>query len=182
MKKAKNLTGAVKGEVSREVGKELARENKGGRRAEKRKAKLGAGTASLLAVLCALFVGCQSTPNRAQTLTFEKCGINVYAGYCPSNAVAAAEGILPDIAVGRQTMAVENSGTESLAPVQTVDTKPEIAVGVGGGSAGTGGASPSSGLTEAARAAFNKLASGEKITAEEAAALKGCADGNCERQ
>ena len=173
MKKAKKLVESVKGEVNREVSQELAREDKGNRREAKRKAKLGAGAASLLAMLCALFVGCQSTPNRAQTLTFNKCGINVYAGYCPSNAVAAADGILPDIAVGRQTMAVENSGTESLAPVQTTDTKPEIAVGVGGGSAGTGGAKPTAGLTEAVRAAFSKLDSGEKLT--------DCIGGACER-
>ncbi len=39
---------------------------------------------------------------------------------------------------------------QDSAATQTTDTKPELAVGVGGGSAGTGGAQPSSGIVGAA--------------------------------
>lgn len=39
---------------------------------------------------------------------------------------------------------------QDSSAAQTTDTKPELAVGVGGGSAGTGGAQPSSGIVGAA--------------------------------
>lgn len=70
------------------------------------------------------------------------------------------------------------------AATQTTDTKPEVAVGVGGGSAGTGGATPSSGI---AGEALNKLMgivsgkapAGTTLTAEEAQAVSACANGAC---
>ena len=67
---------------------------------------------------------------------------------------------------------------------QTTDTKPEVAVGVGGGSAGTGGAAPQSGIVGAALEKLMGIlggtaAPGTKLTADEAAAISDCADGLC---
>jgi hypothetical protein len=73
---------------------------------------------------------------------------------------------------------------QDSAATQTTDTRPEVAVGVGGGSAGTGGAAPQSGIVGDA---LKKLMSivggtapeGTKLTAEEAAAVTACANGAC---
>lgn len=90
------------------------------------------------------------------------------------------------ITVGDGLYASADGGgdTQSNSPTQTTDTRPEVAVGVGGGSAGTGGATPSSGIVGAA---LEKLMSilggtapaGTKLTADEAAAISDCADGLC---
>ena len=66
-------------------------------------------------------------------------------------------------------------------PTQTTDTKPEVAVGVGGGSAGTGGAAPSSGIVGEALEKLMGIigGSGETLTAEEAKAVADCAPGRC---
>ena len=67
---------------------------------------------------------------------------------------------------------------------QTTDTRPEVAVGVGGGSAGTGGASPQSGIVGDALQKLMSIISGTapagtKLTSEEANAISACANGNC---
>jgi len=86
------------------------------------------------------------------------------------------------IEIGDGTYASADGGGDAVTsqPTQTTETKPEIAAAWGGASAGTGGAKPTSGLTETAIAAWQKLTSGQKLTAQEAAAIKDCADGNCE--
>ena len=90
-------------------------------------------------------------------------------------------------AVGDGLYASADGGgdTQSNTPTQTTDTKPEVAVGVGGGSAGTGGAKPTSGLTEEVLSALTKFTgilggNGGKLTAAEANAIKECVDWNCE--
>jgi len=67
---------------------------------------------------------------------------------------------------------------------QTTDTRPEVAVGVGGGSAGTGGASPQSGIVGDALQKLLSIVNGTaskdtKLTTEEANAITACANCNC---
>ncbi len=67
----------------------------------------------------------------------------------------------------------------AIAPVST-DTKPELAVGVGGGSAGTGGAQPSSGIVGAALEKLMGIvggtaAKGAALTPSEAQAVSAAA-------
>lgn len=90
------------------------------------------------------------------------------------------------ITVGDGLYASADGGGDALenTPTQTTDTKPEVAVGVGGGSAGTGGAAPQSGIVGAA---LEKLMSilggtapaGTKLSTEEAAAINDCVGGLC---
>jgi hypothetical protein len=88
------------------------------------------------------------------------------------------------ITVGDGIYASADGGGDAMeaSPTQTTETKPEIAAAWGGASAGTGGATPSGGLDAETLKKFTGLASGAggaKLTAEEAAALKDCIDGNC---
>ena len=76
----------------------------------------------------------------------------------------------------------ETGGSETVAPSMPIDIKPEAAVGLGGGSAGTGGATPQSGIVGDALAKLAGMSGGAagKLTAAEAAAVKAFADGNTE--
>ena len=98
--------------------------------------------------------------------------------------ISQSTGVTLTIGDGLIASADGGGDTQSNSPVQTTDTKPEVAVGLGGGTAGTGGAKPAAGLTEAAASAVSKLLGigngrGEKLSADEARAIKDCADGNC---
>jgi len=88
------------------------------------------------------------------------------------------------VTVGDGTVSDASGGgdTQTNTPTQTTETKPEVALGFGGSSVGTGNAKPGGNvLTDA----FNKLSgliggtSSAKLTKPEADALKGCIDGNC---
>lgn len=89
-----------------------------------------------------------------------------------------------NITVGDGLYASADGGgdTQSNTPTHTVDTKPEVAVGVGGGSAGTGGASPSAGLTKKIVAALKNAGVVTDSNAPEAskAVADACSDGSCE--
>jgi hypothetical protein len=70
---------------------------------------------------------------------------------------------------------------QDTRPTQTVDTRPEVAVALPGGGAGTGGASPQAGVAGAALTKLMGILAGKggTLTAGEAQAVKDCADGNC---
>ena len=87
------------------------------------------------------------------------------------------------LTIGDGLLASADGGgdTQSNTPTQTTDTKPEIAVGVGGGSAGTGGAVPQSGIVgEALTKLMGILGGGSgSLTPQEAAIINQCVDGLC---
>ena len=120
----------------------------------KGKAKVAKKCAKACALAFALLVvcGCQQVPSRSQTLNIRDCEITIYGGCGETNGLAAVE-------IGTQAMSIENSGTESLTPTQTTDTKPDIDVTVGGKA--TAGKSGS--VKEAATAVVDAI----------------CPDGNC---
>lgn len=133
-------------------------------------------TASVLFAVLAL-AGCQSADpaSRSNRAAYR----DIYAEVRGvSNTVC--------ITVGDGLYASADGGgdKQDSAATQTTDTRPEVAVGVGGGSAGTGGAAPQSGIVGDA---LKKLMSivggtapeGTKLTAEEAAAVTACANGAC---
>jgi hypothetical protein len=132
-------------------------------------------TAAIL-IAAGLLAGCQtadpaSRSNRSQYR-------DIYADVTgTSNTVS--------ISVGDGLYASADGGgdKQSNSPVQTTDTKPEVAVGVGGGSAGTGAAAPQSGLTEKIVAALSGWlgeSKGISLTPAETAAAAACVDGACE--
>lgn len=88
-----------------------------------------AGVAGLLCF--GLLMGCQQTPSRANINEYTKCNINVFLPVAGSNQVASAVGYTGDMFA--QAMVVENSGTESLTPQQTVSTPTQLSYGVGTG-------------------------------------------------
>jgi len=97
-------------------------------------------------------------------------------------SVVNSSGVTLTVGDGLVASADGGGDAQHNTPTQTTDTRPEVAVGFGGGSAGTGGANPASGL---AGKALEKLAGilgggGGKLTSEEARALRECVDGNCE--
>ena len=151
-------------------------------------AKCATCAAAVLALLV-LCAGCL-TSNPAQTtipasrLTQAEYG-DIYASITgDSNTVTftIGDGAIADASGGgdAQTTGQRLENT----PTQTTDVNPEIAAAWAGGSAGTGGSKPTSNLTEslkkAGNAAWDKLNSGQKITAEEAKAITDCANGSCE--
>lgn len=76
-------------------------------------------------VLAAGLSGCQglTSPSRSQTLTLDRCTINIYGGGKYTNDVAQVE-------IASQAMSIENSGseTQTATPTQTTDVKPDIDV------------------------------------------------------
>jgi len=149
-------------------------------KAKAKVAKKLAKKVAACAVILLAVAGCQSVPSRSQTLTIKDCTINVYKGNAGSdtNLVAAVE-------IGTQTMAIENSGTETQSPTQTTDTKPDVDVSVGAAQGG--------GILETAAAAGVKrllaptanavgTGSSASVTAsgcEDGSCSPGCTDGSC---
>lgn len=130
----------------------------------KGKSKVAKKCAKACALAFALLVvcGCQQVPSRSQTLNIRDCEITIYGGCGETNGLAAVE-------IGTQAMSIENSGTESLTPTQTTDTKPDIDVTVGGkASAGKAGA-----IKDAASAVVDAVV-GDNCSDGN------CSDGNCE--
>jgi len=90
------------------------------------------------------------------------------------------------VTVGDGTVSDASGGgdTQTSTPTQTNDIRPEVAVGVGGSSAGTGNAKPGGNILESGLNKLAGLLSGKtdvpKLTKEEADAIKACVDGNCE--
>lgn len=119
-----------------------------------------------LALLLAI-VGCQQVPSRSQTLTVRDCVITIYGGG-DTNGLASVE-------IGTQAMSIENSGTESLTPTQTTDTKPDIDVSVGAAKGG--------GILETAASKLlgSSDSSSSDTTASQSATSStvDCQDGSC---
>jgi hypothetical protein len=84
-----------------------------------------------------------------------------------------------DIGDGVYADASGGGDTQETTPTQTTDTKPEVAVGVGGGSAGTGGGSQESGLTAKLWSALKGIIPAGSEAAAKTAIEAACADGNC---
>lgn len=130
----------------------------------KGKSKIAKKCAKACALAFALLVvcGCQQVPSRSQTLNIRDCEITIYGGCGETNGLAAVE-------IGTQAMSIENSGTESLTPTQTTDTKPDIDVTVGGkASAGKAGV-----IKDAASAVVDAVVGDNCPDGN-------CSDGNCE--
>ncbi len=129
-------------------------------------------------MICAgvlLYAGCQSADpaSRSNRTAYR----DIYAELNGSSNVvniSVGDGLYADASGGGDSQ--ENTAT------QTTDTKPEVAVGLGGGSAGTGGASPTSGIVGEALNKLMAYLGGNKsstLTTEEAAALTQCVEGAC---
>ena len=154
----------------------LAARLKKGKNKMKNNAIPAAGASALIAALLMLS-GCQTADpaSRSNRASYR----DIYAEVSgASNTVA--------ITIGDGLYASADGGgdKQESSAAQTTDTKPEVAVGVGGGSAGTGGATPQSGIVGAALEKLMSIISGAaptgtKLTAEEAAAITDCANGNC---
>lgn len=141
--------------------------------------KYGVVTAVLVAgllVLVGMVSGCQSADpaSRSNRTSYRDLIAHMHV-HGHSNYV--------EFAVGDGLYASADGGGDSLenTATQTTDTKPEVAVGVGGSSAGTGGAAPSSGLAGAALEKLmgmlgGKAPAGTELTEEERAAIVSCMD------
>lgn len=134
-----------------------------------------AGATALAALL--MLAGCQ---------TADPASRSNRASYRDIRAEIAGVSNTIHITVGDGLYASADGGgdKQESSAAQTTDTKPEIAVGVGGGSAGTGGATPQSGIVGAALEKLMSIISGTaptgtKLTTEEASAISACANGNC---
>ena len=96
----------------------------------KGKRKKIVGALAVLALLCA---GCSSPASRANTQNLDECYvvINVYGG--SKGGDAEAQPSYGDILT--QNMVVENSGSETTAPVHTVSPNVpiDVPIGLGGG-------------------------------------------------
>ena len=133
-------------------------------------------TASVLFAVLAL-AGCQTADpaSRSNRAAYR----DIYA-----KVRGASNTVCITVGDGLYASADGGGDKQDSAATQTTDTRPEVAVGVGGGSAGTGGAAPQSGIVGDA---LKKLMSivggtapeGTKLTAEEAAAVTACANGAC---
>ena len=135
-------------------------------------------TALAVMVIGVVLCGCQLTPNRAQNQTIKDCTFYVMvppAG--ATNAQPLAIGTVGDLFC--QNMVVENSGTESLTPTQTVSPTTTLSYGVGGGDSLVSLVSSlksliygsSSTSTDAATAGTSGTFTGSTTSA--------CADGDC---
>lgn len=139
-------------------------------KAKAKVAKKLAKKVAACAVILLAVAGCQSVPSRSQTLTIKDCTINVYKG-----SAGADTNLVATVEIGTQTMAIENSGTETQSPTQTTDTKPDVDVSVGAAQGG--------GILETAAAAGVKrlLAPTANAvgTGSSASVTTGCEDGSC---
>lgn len=140
-------------------------------------AKAVATATALLAL--ALVTGCQDTVPSARS---NQAG---YGDFEPSVVINGSSNTVNlAVTVGDGIYATADGGGDSQAttPTQTTDVKPEVAVGVGGGSAGTGGGSQETGPTAAVLNALKGL--GNLITPQNEKAVteavkSACKDGNC---
>ena len=86
--------------------------------------------------LAAVLAGCQATPSRTARAECGDIYINVWPAVCDgvTNAVTPVT-----FEVNTAYVSNETAGSETVTPSMPIDIKPEAAVGLGGGSAGTGG-------------------------------------------
>ena len=112
--------------------------------------------ASLLALALTLALGCQSADPKSRSSRTSYGDI----------IVANSSNVTLTIGDGSLLSADGGGDATTASPVQTTDTKPELAVALPGASAGTGGAKPASGLTETVLTALQKLLNGESPPAD----------------
>jgi len=134
--------------------------------------------AGAVACLAVLLAGCQTADPASRS---NQAG---YGDFIPKINIEGASNVVNvAITVGDGVYASADGGGDKLTntPTQTTDTKPEVAVGVGGGSAGTGGGSPTSGLTDTILNALKGLGlvTGSNEAAVKTAVDAACTDGNC---
>ena len=126
----------------------------------------------MTALAVAVLAGCQSADpaSRSNSTRYR----DIYVSNASNVTLTVGDGLYADSSGG--------GDTQSNTPTQTLDTKPEVAVALPGGTAGTGGAKPQSGIVGEALDALGRIlkGSGEKLTPEQADAIKECADVNCE--
>jgi len=128
----------------------------------------------LMTVGVAFLAGCQTADPASRSNRTDYGGMSiVIKGNHNVATVDIGDGVTSDASGG--------GDTQSNTPTQTTDTKPEVAVGLGGGSAGTGGSPASSGIVGEALSKLMGILGGNggKLTQQEAAAIKDCADGAC---
>ena len=137
-----------------------------------------AGAVALGACLASLAAGCQNPAQRAQTAE-TKQEFNLYEG---SHATFTFGSEFVSLAQSNET----GGNDAGLVASPTTETKPEIAVGVGGSSAGVGQAAgaSSSGTFSKIGAAVDAVASlvpggGDAAPAAVSAPAADCPDGNC---
>ena len=130
------------------------------------------------AVLALLLAGCQSADpaSRSNRTQYRDIVAHIQGS---TNAI--------NLTIGDGLYASADGGGDALdnTATQTTDTKPEVAVGLGGGSAGTGGATPSSGIVGAALEKLMSILSGQSatpLTPAEAQAITDCVGANCTDQ
>jgi hypothetical protein len=164
--------------------KERLKEKKEKMKAKKEtiKAKIKGATKSAAVTACCIVAamlattGCQTADpaSRSNTATYgdlePRITINGSSNYVHF-AMTIGDGVIASADGG--------GDTQSNTPTQTTDTKPEIAVGVGGGSAGTGGGSQESGLTAKLWSALKGFIPAGSETAAKTAIEAACTDGNC---
>lgn len=137
-----------------------------------------AATAVCLMVAAMMMAGCQtadpaSRSNDASYGDLEpRVSINGSSNYV-NVAITIGDGVLASADGG--------GDTQSNTPTQTTDVPAQVAVGVGGGSAATGGGSPTAGLTDKLMAALKStgLVTENNTAAVKAAVDAACTDGNC---
>ena len=142
------------------------------------KMKGGAKAAAKIGVLLLTgfaLAGCQSADPSSRSNR---------AAYRDIYATVNGSGNSVTVEVGDGLYASADGGGDKVksSPVQTTDIKPEVAAAWAGGSAGTGGAKPSSGIVGEALNKLMGILGGDstaKLTADEASAIKDCIDGNC---
>ena len=132
------------------------------------------GVAKIAIILLALGIalpGCQSADPASRSNRTSYGDISV----------VNSSGVTLTVGDGLIASADGGGDTQSNSPVQTTDIKPEVAAAFQGGSAGTGGAKPSSGIVGEALSKLMGIlgGSGGKLTVQEAETIKDCADGNC---
>jgi len=127
-------TGKIKEKVAAKVARGKGRIE---RKVAKGKAKVARKVAAIAALFGILaFAGCMGTqtPSRSQTLTISDSTVNIYG----TNGGETND--VPRVEIASQAMQIENSGSESqsAAPTQTTDVKPDIDVTATKGGAGGG--------------------------------------------
>ena len=160
------MEGGVQMKVSRIKSKVAAKVAKGKAKVARKCGKTAKACAVVLCggVLAAVLSGCQglTSPSRSQTLTLDRCTINIYGGGADTNDVARVE-------IASQAMSIENSGseTQTATPTQTTDVKPDIDASFTKGGAAADATASLVGAAAKAVCADGNCADG------------GCADGSC---
>ena len=157
--------------------KVVAKVAKGKAKVAKKCGKAKACAAWIVATAAmAAIVGCQSPAQRAQTAETKQV-FNIYEG---ATATFTFGSEFVSLAQSNET----GGNDAGLTATQTTDTKPEIAVGVGGSSAGVGSSGASkqgvgAAIGAAADAIGGMFSGSDAKDASPAPAKTDCSDGSC---